>query len=136
MGDRSVIYIKQNRNNDAMVIYAHWAGADIASSLKTALRVAKPRVGDISYFNRIIIQNVLNSFANPDKETGAGVEYAANKKGKFNYFICVDNPEIIIDPFEEKVIINDGHDSVFSFDRIINEENDNFLSDWMRGKVL
>ena len=120
MGNRSAIFIKQNERNDCIVIYSHWEGMSIGKSLKHALQIAKSRTDDIDYFNRIIIQNVLNSYADPNSATGAGIGYLpGNDKNEVDIDVYdLDNPGIIVDPYF-KTVTTGQH--TYSFDQIMGE---------------
>lgn len=112
MGDRASVIINQS-NNLGIEIYGHWAGVNIVNTLPYALKVAKNRFNDISYFTRIIAQNILDDIANKDKEISAGLEickYAQSNHGDLN------NYPVLIDPFEKMVICNNIE---FSFEYII-----------------
>lgn len=112
MGDRASILIKQD-DKLSIEIYGHWAGNNIVNTLPHALKVAKNRFNDISYFTRIIAQNILDDIANKDKETSAGLEickYTQSNHGDLN------NYPVLIDPFEKMVTCNNIE---FSFEYII-----------------
>lgn len=77
MGDRSNIFIQTNKNHegnwDGIGVYAHWAGTRLHDAALAALPKAMKRIGDESYFARILVHNVLNAVADPDEETGSGL---------------------------------------------------------------
>lgn len=99
MGDRASVIIKQN-DKQGIEIYGHWAGIDIIKTLSYALQIAEERFDDISYFNRIIIQNILNNIADANKSTSAGIEicdWNESNHGDLN------NHPVFINPFERIV---------------------------------
>lgn len=77
MGDRANIFIQTEMQDDGqwagIGVYTHWRGEGIHAAALAALPKAAGRVGDTSYFARIIVHNVLNAVADPDSETGAGL---------------------------------------------------------------
>ena len=76
MGDRSNVFIQQGQKDGrafGVGIYSHWHGTTLHSVALDALPKAASRVGDPSYFARIIIHNVLATIADPDSETGFGI---------------------------------------------------------------
>lgn len=78
MGDRANIFIVQKRDADGNAthgvgVYAHWAGLDLFDAALAALPKAMKRVGDPSYFTRILIQNVLDALADANDEYGFGI---------------------------------------------------------------
>lgn len=125
MGDRAAIYIEQNDRNDCIAIYAHWSGVNILKELPHALYVARNRYSDISYFNRIIIHNILDSISSKGDDCRAGVDCVPNKDGKIYYCYSLDNPEIIISPDERIVSILDKE---WTFEYIINN-GDAFINE-------
>ena len=112
MGNRASVIIKQN-DKQGIEIYGHWAGNNIVNTLPHALKVAEERFDDISYFTRIITQNILDDIADKDKETSAGIEIC--EWNESNY-IDLNNYTVFIDPFEKMVICNNTE---FSFENII-----------------
>ena len=77
MGDRSNIFVQQRRKENGewtgIGVYSHWGGTSLHNAALAALPKAKGRIGDPSYFARILIHNVLIEAADPDSETGAGL---------------------------------------------------------------
>lgn len=112
MGDRASVIIRQD-DKIGIEIYAHWAGVNIVNALPHALEVAKNRVDDISYFTRIITQNILDHIADKDKETSAGLEVTNEYESNHG---DLNNNLVIIDPFD-KIIVCNGEE--FSYDDII-----------------
>lgn len=111
MGNRASVIIKQN-DKQGIEIYGHWAGNNIVNTLPHALKVAEERFDDISYFTRIITQNILDDIADKDKETSAGIEICELNESNYdlNYYT------VFIDPFEKMVICNNTE---FSFEYIM-----------------
>ena len=77
MGDRSNIFIQQEMGDDGQYVgigvYAHSHGALLHDEAIALIPKASVRLGDTSYFARILIQNLLRGFASPDRDTGAGL---------------------------------------------------------------
>lgn len=99
MGDRASVIIKQN-DKQGIEIYGHWAGNNIVNTLPHALKVAEERFDDISYFTRIITQNILQDIADANKPTSAGIEIC--KWNESNHG-DLDNFPVFINPFERIV---------------------------------
>ena len=112
MGDRASVIIRQD-DKISIEIYGHWAGVNIVNTLPHALEVAKNRFDDISYFTRIIAQNILDDIADKDKETSAGLEVSNEYESNHS---DLNNNLVIIDPFD-KLVMCEGEE--FSFDYII-----------------
>lgn len=112
MGNRASVIIKQN-DKQGIEIYGHWAGNNIVNTLSHALKVAEERFDDISYFTRIITQNILDDIADKDKETSAGIEICELNESNH---VDLNNYAVFIDPFEKMVICNNTE---FSFEYIM-----------------
>lgn len=118
MGDRSAIYIIQ-KSGQFIEIYSHWDGEDIVKKLPTALSIAKGRWDDLDYFNRILIQNILDSIVSKDTNTGAGIGIR-DIETDFNDR-HLDNPAIVVDPKDCIVYqLGQKENKVYYFDEIVN----------------
>jgi hypothetical protein len=76
MGDRSNIYIQTDLTATGWIgigIYAHWSGRELHSVAISHIPHAQTRIGDPSYFARIIIHRTLNDLANVNYTTGFGL---------------------------------------------------------------
>lgn len=76
MGDRSNIFIQTNKDGgqwNGIGVYSHWHGTTLHDAALKALPKAAGRIGDESYFTRIVIHNVLLAVADADSETGTGI---------------------------------------------------------------
>lgn len=77
MGDRANCFIQQTQDENGewqgIGIYAHWAGKDLHTTVLEVLPLASGRIGDESYFARIVIHNTLLRLADPESETGFGL---------------------------------------------------------------
>lgn len=77
MGDRSNIFIQQHKRPDGkwdgIGLYTHWHGQALFSVALRGVEKAQGRIGDPSYFARIVIHHVLNEIADPDSELGFGL---------------------------------------------------------------
>ena len=112
MGNRASVIIKQN-TKQGIEIYGHWAGNNIVNTLPHALEVAKGRFDDISYFTRIITQNILDDIADKDKETSAGLAICDCNESNHG---DLNNHTVFIDSFEKMVTCNNTE---FSFEYIM-----------------
>lgn len=77
MGDRSNIYIQQHKAADGtwdgIGLYAHWHGTTLHDVALEGVEKGRNRIGDPSYFARIVIHHVLHSIADPNSELGFGL---------------------------------------------------------------
>ena len=99
MGNRSAIIIRVDKNK-AIEIYSHWRGDEIVARLPEALEIAKDRYDDVSYFTRIVIQNILNNIVDPNSERGAGIDIC--NWNNYDDFHLNNNP-VFIDPTNKTV---------------------------------
>ena len=79
MGDRANVFIQQERDPDGsdewqgIGIYSHWDGVNLHRVVRDVLPLAKGRIGDPSYFARIVVQHTLARLAEAESETGFGL---------------------------------------------------------------
>ena len=78
MGNRANIYIQtdfdaETNEWDGIGVYSHWHGLSLHEAALRALPKAMARVGDESYFARILVHNVLLEVADAESETGTGL---------------------------------------------------------------
>lgn len=76
MGDRSNVFIQQGVKDGrayGVGIYSHWHGTALHDVAVSVLPKAASRIGDPSYFTRIVIHNILASIADHDSELGFGL---------------------------------------------------------------
>ncbi len=59
MGDRANVIVNLGRGNPPVVLYSHWGGTDLHSgSLETAMVNAESRVGDPSYYVKLLADSL------------------------------------------------------------------------------
>jgi hypothetical protein len=77
MGDRSNVFIQMTQGEDGLWagigVYSHWGGTGFQDAAIKEIPSASRRLGDPSYFTRILIHRLLNADADPDSETGHGL---------------------------------------------------------------
>lgn len=77
MGDRSNIYIQQHKAADGtwdgIGLYTHWHGESLFPVALEGVEKGRNRIGDPSYFARIVIHHVLHSIADENSELGFGL---------------------------------------------------------------
>lgn len=77
MGDRANTFIQtDNLGNGTWAgigIYSHWHGTRLHATVLDHLPFAKQRLGDPSYFARIIVHRVLIDIADDTSPTGFGL---------------------------------------------------------------
>lgn len=76
MGDRSNVFIQQGVKDGrayGVGIYSHWHGTTLHDVALEVLPKASSRIGDPTYFTRIVLHNVLARIADVDSEAGFGL---------------------------------------------------------------
>ena len=77
MGDRSNIFIQQHKRADGewdgIGLYTHWHGTSLYGVALDGVDKARCRIGDPSYYARIVIHHVLDAIADVDSELGFGL---------------------------------------------------------------
>lgn len=77
MGDRSNVFVRQDTTPDGdatgIGVYSHWGGSAFQRKAIECLPLARGRIGDETYFARILIHNLLIGAADPGSETGHGL---------------------------------------------------------------
>lgn len=111
MGDRVNFVFKEGDDQPVLVLYSHWGWTSRHEDLAAALNHAKPRWGDTSYANRMVISWMLNGQLMD--ETGYGIYALAPDKLSELWDDCVT-----ID-WANKMV--DGHE----FDKYINFYSEN-----------
>ncbi len=107
MGDRRMIEIKTE--DGSLFVYTHWHGYDFVDRAKGAVKTAKPRWDDDSYFTRIVVDQLTKP--GRDKGTGFGLMLKPNAEDEYNN----DKPSIVINFNEQTLeIIGDNPDK-FNF---------------------
>lgn len=72
MGAR-VNYIFDDGSDALVVLYSHWGADSIESDLEEAFAHAAPRLGDESYWTRMVISYLINDANAILDETGFGI---------------------------------------------------------------
>jgi hypothetical protein len=83
MGAR-INYVFNDGTESAVVLYSHWGADNWQGSLAEALRHAENRLGDYSYWTRMVISSLINQTGEVMAETGFGI-YAVNPKATWNF---------------------------------------------------
>ena len=83
MGAR-INYVFNDGTESAVVLYSHWGADAWQPSLSEAFRHAEPRLGDYSYWTRMVISSLINQTGEVMAETGFGI-YAVNPKATWNF---------------------------------------------------
>lgn len=76
MGDRANAFIQTDKGFEGwrgIGIYSHWDGLHLHDVVKKHIKAAESRIGDSSYFARIVIHRTLAELADPMSETGHGL---------------------------------------------------------------
>lgn len=72
MGARTNYTIITTKNPEQNInVYAHWDGEDSVAIMQNAIQAAMPRINDMSYCTRIIIDQLTKH--GRDSETGYGI---------------------------------------------------------------
>jgi hypothetical protein len=89
-------------------VYAHWDGEESVAIMQKAIRTAMPRINDISYCTRILVDQLTKH--GRDSETGYGIyvgevnheeEYDYKEINLVNKTIKVGQMQFAIDQFVE-----------------------------------
>ena len=89
MGDRRMAKIKTDEGS--LYVYTHWHGSVLPKLAREAVKAAEPRLGDISYWVRIVVDQLCKD--GRDKETGFGIMLKPNHEDEYNN----GKPSVIID---------------------------------------
>lgn len=80
MGAR-VTFVFNDGTDHAVALYSHWGADSWEQDLASAIRHAEPRLGDYSYWTRMVISHLIQSEILD--ETGYGI-FAVNPKVTFD----------------------------------------------------
>ena len=89
-------------------VYAHWDGEESVANMQQAIRTAMPRINDVSYCTRILVDQLTKH--GRDSETGYGLyigevdheeEYDYKEINLVNKTITVGQMQFSIDQFVE-----------------------------------
>jgi hypothetical protein len=75
----------------SLYLYVHWHGSQLPEMAVRAVEAAKPRLGDESYWVRIVLDQLTKD--GRDQETGFGIMLQPNAEDEYNG----DHPSVIID---------------------------------------
>ena len=89
MGDRRMAEIRTS--DGSLYVYTHWNGSQLPEMARAAVEKAEPRLGDESYWVRIVIDQLTKD--SRDMETGFGILLKPNCEDEYNN----DKPSVIID---------------------------------------
>ena len=89
MGDRRMAEIKTKQGS--LYLYTHHHGYSFPKMARKAVETAKPRLGDESYWVRIVIDQMTKEAR--DEETGFGIMLRPTAEDEYNN----GNPSLIID---------------------------------------
>ena len=115
MGNRSNVIIKQEYGEN-LWLYSHWGGETFQTvGLARALNVARDRVGDEPYFNRILITEMFNDLLGDS----TGGEVSLYETDNEHDYVVVDPRTGIITLHTES--IEDPHTKKWTIDQYIEE---------------
>jgi len=89
MGDRRMAEIKTSYGS--LYVYVHWSGSQLPAMAQEAVLKAKSRLGDESYWTRIVVDQLTKE--GRDRETGFGLMLTPNAEDSYND----GKPSVIID---------------------------------------
>lgn len=90
-----------NAGQPPVVLYSHWGGYELPTAVADALPKAAGRWDDEPYCARIVIQNILNTIADPDSETGSGISVGELTDNEYA-IIVIDVPANTVGVVPEK----------------------------------
>jgi len=91
MGDRAMCEIKTE--GGSIFFYTHWCGYALPNVAEKALELAQPRIRDLSYATRIVIDYLIKEAGERDSETGSGIMLTPDAEDEYND----DRPSVTID---------------------------------------
>lgn len=97
MGDRANVFLVMERNAGevkGLYLYTHWAGSEWRERLVEALKVARPRWGDVQYFNRIILTEMYRDLVGSD--SGGGVSFGLCDNSHDIIIICDPTTQVVV----------------------------------------
>lgn len=97
MGDRRMAEIITE--DGSLYVYTHWCGSELPAMAREAVKKAKPRLGDESYWTRIVVDQLTKS--GRDKETGFGLMLKPSCEDSYNR----DKPSVIINAKDGSVTV-------------------------------
>lgn len=105
MGDRAMAEIKTE--DGSLYFYTHWHGESLPEHAGVAVEAARSRLGDYSYWTRIIVDQLIKLSGARDSETGAGLMLKPDCEDSYNG----DRPSVIIDGTTGTITVH-GHTQV------------------------
>lgn len=100
MGDRRMAEVKTSHGS--LYVYTHWYGSEFPKMAREAVEAAKGRLGDESYWTRIVVDQLTKP--GRDEETGFGLMLVPNAEDSYNG----DTPSIVIDSKDGSVTVLAG----------------------------
>jgi hypothetical protein len=97
MGDRRMAEIKTS--SGSLYVYTHWQGGALPDLARAAVARALPRLGDESYWVRIVVDQLTKD--SRDEETGWGLMLGPNAEDSYNH----DKPSVVIDAADGSVVV-------------------------------
>lgn len=101
MGDRAMAEIRTS--DGPLYVYVHWHGSTLPEMALEAVEAARPRLGDESYWVRIVVDQLTKD--GRDQETGFGLMLKPNAEDEYNH----DRPSVVIDARTGKVAVLGQH---------------------------
>lgn len=101
MGDRAMAEIKTSEGS--LYVYTHWHGSMLPQMMRDAVKAAAPRLGDESYWVRIVVDQLTKS--GRDQETGFGLMLKPDHEDEYNG----DKPSVIVEASTGAITVH-GHD--------------------------
>lgn len=102
MGDRRMAEIKTSEGS--LYIYTHWHGSELPAIAREAVEKAKVRLGDESYWTRIVIDQIIKD--GRDQSMGWGIMLKPNVEDEYND----DKPSVILDAKDGSIRILESKD--------------------------
>jgi len=100
MGDRRMAEIKTE--DGSLYVYTHWHGSQLPAMARAAAKAAACRLGDESYWVRIVVDQLCKD--GRDQDTGFGLMLKPNHEDSYNG----DSPSVILDAKTGKVKVIGG----------------------------
>lgn len=122
MGDRRSILVHTG-NGAEVVLYSHWSGSELPTTLARALQRGRSRWDDAPYLTRMIFSQMLAEF-NPEDliagvmgETDFGIEAVVT--GNDDYCEANSDYDLFVDMTKQQVFV--GDETWYSFEKVVEE---------------
>lgn len=73
MGDRRQVVLQYGDDKPEIFLYFHWAGSELETLVRRALKAGRGRWGDDAYLARILFERLILDSGHRDTETGVGM---------------------------------------------------------------